>query len=113
MLSQIVNELLELSGLTAQEFSARLGITVEQLKEWQSDDAQSGPSFKKMLKALSVMMTARKSMDAQQKALNNLSQVREIVVKIATDEDVDESDRQHLSNAVELVDKTKAIISDH
>lgn len=107
VLSQIVKELRQLSGLTAEDFCQRLNISVDTLLSWEQDDSKSGPSVVKLFKALSVTLTSRRDMDHIDRMDRRLSQAKAIVVTVSDSEELSEDQRLALSAATDLVDDVK------
>lgn len=107
VLSQIVKELRQISGLTAEVFCQRLGIGVETLHAWESDSSNEGPSFTKLFKALSVSLSSRKDMDKVDSVDRRLSQAKAIVITVSDSEEMSDDQRLALSVVTDLVDDVK------
>lgn len=107
VLSQIVKELRQLSGLTAEDFCQRLNISLDTLLSWEADDSKSGPSVVKLFKVLAVTLSSRRDMDHVDRVDKRLSQARAIVVTVSASEDLNEDQRLALSAVTDLVDDVK------
>ena len=106
-LSQMVKELRELSGLTAEAFCQRLNDTVDELLSWESDESTSGPGVIKLIKAVGVTLSSRRDLSQGDRVDKRLSQAKAIVVTVMDSPELTEDQRLALSVATELVDTAR------
>lgn len=110
VLSQVVKELRQLSGLSAEEFCRQLNVSEQELALWESDEEPEQPGFRKLIKALSIMLKARKSMDEIEKATKQLSQANAIVATVIESDELNEDHELALEAASDLINSAKKSI---
>jgi len=111
VLSQVVKELRQLSGLSVEEFCRQLNVSEQELTSWESDTETSQPGFRKLLKALSIMVKARNSMDEVERTTKQLSQANAIVATVIESDELNEDHQLALEAAADLVDSAKQSIN--
>ncbi len=95
-LSCFVKELFELSSLSPDDFCHQLGVSTADFERWRSDDGSKGPGFKCLLKALSVMIKARRNMDEVQRCENSISSASSLIMVLQESEELNEDHKQTL-----------------